>query len=116
MQAASDIFLGWLTFAWDGTERDYYFRQLRDWKGSVDVDGMTPAGMDLWSRMCGWTLARAHARTGDRIATAAYLGKSDAFDVAITEFSAAYADTNERDYALLQQAVDNGRIAANTGI
>ena len=116
VQAASDIFLGWERFAWGGAERDYYFRQLRDWKGSVDVNGMTPEGMDVWGRMCGWTLARAHARSGDRIAIGAYLGKSDAFDVAITEFSAAYADTNERDYALLQQAVDNGRIAANTGI
>jgi hypothetical protein len=116
VQAASDIFLGWERFAWGGAERDYYFRQLRDWKGSVDVNGMTPEGMDVWGRMCGWTLARAHARSGDRIAIGAYLGKSDAFDVAITEFSAAYADTNDRDYALLQQAVDDGRIAANTGI
>jgi hypothetical protein len=116
VQAASDIFLGWERFAWGGAERDYYFRQLRDWKGSVDVNGMTPEGMDVWGRMCGWTLARAHARSGDRIAIGAYLGKSDAFDVAITEFSAAYADTNERDYAQLQQAVDDGRIAANTGI
>ena len=82
MQAASDIFLGWLRFAWDGSERDYYFRQLRDWKGSVDVEGMTPAGMDVWGRMCGWTLARAHARTGDRVAIAAYLGKSDRFELA----------------------------------
>jgi uncharacterized protein (DUF2252 family) len=116
MQAASDIFLGWLTFSWDHTERDYYFRQLRDWKGSVDVDGMTPAGMDLWSRMCGWTLARAHARTGDRIATAAYLGKSDAFDLAVTEFAASYADQNERDYRALEHAVAGGRIVANPGI
>jgi hypothetical protein len=77
---------------------------------------MTPEGMDVWGRMCGWTLARAHARSGDRIAIGAYLGKSDTFDVAITEFSAAYADTNERDHALLQQAVDNGQIIADTGI
>ena len=116
MQAASDIFLGWLRFSWDHTERDYYFRQLRDWKGSVDVDGMTPAGMDLWSRMCGWTLARAHARTGDRIATAAYLGKSDAFDLAVAEFAASYADQNERDYRALEHAVAGGRIVANPGI
>src|SRR3984957_9098475 len=98
MQAASDIFLGWLTFARDGHERDYYFRQLRDWKGSVDVDGMTPAGMDVWGRMCGWTLARAHARTGDRIAIASYLGKTERFDLAVTEFAASYADQNEQDY------------------
>ena len=72
--------------------------------------------MDVWGRMCGWTLARAHARSGDRIAIGAYLGKSDAFDLAIAEFSAAYADTNERDYAALQRAVDDGRITASTGI
>ena len=83
MQAASDIFLGWERFAWQGDERDYYFRQLRDWKGSADIEGMTPRGMELWGRMCGWTLARAHARSGDRLAIAAYLGKSDAFDRAI---------------------------------
>ena len=77
MQAASDIFLGWERFAWDGRPRDYYLRQLRDWKGSADVAGMTPAGMELWGRMCGWTLARAHARSGDRVAIAAYLGKGD---------------------------------------
>jgi uncharacterized protein (DUF2252 family) len=116
VQAASDIFLGWERFSWGGAERDYYFRQLRDWKGSVEVSGMTPAGMDVWGRMCGWTLARAHARSGDRIAIGSYLGKSDAFDVAITEFSAAYADTNQRDYALLQQATDSGRIIADIGI
>jgi uncharacterized protein (DUF2252 family) len=116
MQAASDIFLGWLTFARDGRERDYYFRQLRDWKGSVDVDGMTPAGMDVWGRMCGWTLARAHARTGDRIAIASYLGKSEGFDLAVTEFAASYADQNERDYNALVAAVTSGRVVANTGI
>jgi uncharacterized protein (DUF2252 family) len=116
MQAASDIFLGWLTFAWDGSERDYYFRQLRDWKGSVDVDGMTPAGMDVWGRMCGWTLARAHARTGDRIAIASYLGKTERFDLAVTEFAASYADQNQRDYDALVAAVGSGRVVANTGI
>jgi len=116
MQAASDIFLGWLTFAWDGTARDYYFRQLRDWKGSVDVDGMTPAGMDVWGRMCGWTLARAHARTGDRVAVASYLGKSERFDNAVTEFAASYADQNQRDYDALLAAIASGRVVANTGI
>ena len=116
MQAASDIFLGWLTFAWDGSKRDYYFRQLRDWKGSVDVDGMTSAGMDVWGRMCGWTLARAHARTGDRIAIASYLGKSERFDLAVTEFAATYADQNQRDYDALVAAVASGRVVANTGI
>ena len=116
MQAASDIFLGWERFAWQGDERDYYFRQLRDWKGSADIEGMTRAGMELWGRMCGWTLARAHARSGDRIAIASYLGKSDAFDRAITEFSVAYADQNERDYQALNEAVTSGRLAANVGL
>jgi uncharacterized protein (DUF2252 family) len=116
MQAASDIFLGWERFAWEGEERDYYLRQLRDWKGSVDVAGMTPAGMDVWGRMCGWTLARAHARSGDRIGIGAYLGKSDEFDVAITEFASSYADRNERDYVALKRAVASGRVAAHTGI
>ena len=116
MQAASDIFLGWLSFAWDGSERDYYFRQLRDWKGSVDVDGMTPAGMDVWGRMCGWTLARAHARTGDRVAIASYLGKSERFDFALTQFAVSYAEQNERDFNALLAAVASGKIVANTGI
>ena len=112
IQAASDIFLGWNRATWDGAERDYYFRQLRDWKGSADIGGMTPAGMDLWGRMCGWTLARAHARTGDRIAIAAYLGKSDTFDRAIADFCVAYADQNERDHQSLAAAVASGRLEA----
>ena len=116
VQAASDIFLGWERFSWAGEERDYYFRQLRDWKGSVEVNGMTPAGMDLWGRMCGWTLARAHARSGERIAIGAYLGKSEAFDDAVTEFSASYADTNELDYRALQAAIASGRLTASIGI
>ena len=96
------------------SERDYYVRQLRDWKGSADIEGMTPAGMKLWGQMCGWTLARAHARSGDRVAIAAYLGKSDVFDRAIAEFSVAYADQNERDYQALKEAVSSGRLAAET--
>jgi hypothetical protein len=116
MQAASDIFLGWDRFSWDGEERDYYVRQLRDWKGSVDIAGMTPAGMQLWGEMCGWTLARAHARTGDRIAMASYLGKGDVFDRALARFAASYADQNERDHAALEQAVASGRLAAEPGI
>jgi uncharacterized protein (DUF2252 family) len=116
MQAASDIFLGWERSAWAGDDRDYYVRQLRDWKGSVDVGGMTPEGMDVWGRMCGWTLARAHARSGDRIAIGAYLGKSEAFDVAVAEFASRYADTNESDFGLLRQAAATGRVTALTGI
>jgi uncharacterized protein (DUF2252 family) len=116
MQAAGDIFLGWERFALQGEEREYYVRQLRDWKGSADVGRMTPGGMELWGRMAGWTLARAHARSGDRHAIAAYLGKSDTFDRAMAEFSLAYADQNERDYAALQEAVASGRLTASVEI
>jgi len=116
IQTASDIMLGWERFDFKGYERDYYIRQLRDWKGSADIDGMTPAGMELWGQMCGWTLARGHARSGDRIAIGSYLGKSDEFDRAVVKFSAAYADQNELDYRLLKQAVASGRLAAETGI
>jgi uncharacterized protein (DUF2252 family) len=118
MQAASDIFLGWLhvTDALDGGERDFYVRQLRDWKGSAEIEAMVPKGMRIYAEMCGWTLARAHARSGDPVAIAAYLGKSDAFDRAIAAFSVAYADQNERDYAALTEAVADGRLAAQTGV
>ena len=111
MQAASDIFLGWLRFAWDGTERDYYFRQLRDWKGSVDVEGMTPAGMDVWGRMCGWTLARAHARTGDRVVIASYLGKSERFDLAVTDSPRRTPTRTNR----IRRAGGSGRQRENRG-
>jgi hypothetical protein len=116
MQAASDIFLGWERFDWGEYRRDYYIRQLRDWKGSADIRGMTPAGMQLWGLMCGWTLARGHARSGDRIAIAAYLGKSDVFDRAIGDFAVAYAEQNERDYDALRDAVSSGRLVAESGI
>ena len=117
MQAASDIFLGWERGVDSaGDTRDYYVRQLRDWKGSADVAGMTREGMDLWGRMCGWTLARAHARSGDRIAISAYLGTSDVFDRAVADFCIAYADQNERDYRALKDAVASGRLAAESGV
>ena len=117
MQAASDIFLGWQRVTgFDGQVRDFYLRQLRDWKGSADVDTMLASGMTAYARMCGATLARAHARSGDRIAVAAYLGSSDAFDRAIADFSVAYADQNERDYQALVDAVNSGRLAAQTGL
>ena len=117
MQAASDIFLGWQRVpGFDGQVRDYYLRQLRDWKGSADVDTMTPSLMTAYSRICGATLARAHARSGDRIAIASYLGTSDVFDRAIADFSVAYADQNERDYAALVEAVNAGRLEAQTGL
>ena len=117
MQAASDIFLGWdRVTGLDGQARDFYIRQLRDWKGSADIDTMTASVMTLYARMCAATLARAHARSGDRIAIASYLGNSDVFDRAIADFSSAYADQNERDYQALAEAVDSGRIVAQTGL
>jgi uncharacterized protein (DUF2252 family) len=114
MQASSDIFLGWqrTETGLDGQARDFYVRQLRDWKFSIDVEAMVPRGMRLYGELCGWTLARAHARSGDRIAIAAYLGGSDAFDQAITKFSGAYADQNELDHQALLDAVAAGRITA----
>ncbi|KRF41201.1 hypothetical protein ASG96_10610 [Terrabacter sp. Soil810] len=117
MQAASDIFLGWQRVkGFDGQVRDFYLRQLRDWKGSADVDTMGSGPMTAYARVCGATLARAHARSGDRIAIASYLGTSDTFDRAIAAFSSAYADQNERDYAALVDAVESGRLEAQTGM
>jgi len=118
MQASSDIFLGWLHVesGLDDKARDFYARQLKDWKGSAEVEQMVPSGMATYGRLCGWTLARAHACSGDRIAIAAYLGKSAAFDRAILEFSHAYAEQNERDYKALTQAVESGRVTAETGL
>ena len=118
MQATSDIFLGWLHVeaGLDGRPRDFYARQLKDWKGSAEIEQMVPKGMATYGKLCGWTLARAHARTGDRIAIAAYLGNSDSFDRAIVEFSKAYADQNERDYKALTEAVNSGKIKAETGL
>ncbi len=118
MQATSDIFLGWQHIASgiDGMERDYYIRQLKDWKGSFPFEAAVPAGAAAYGRACGWTLARAHARSGDRVAIAAYLGKSDAFDKAIATFAEAYADQNERDYQALRDAAEKGRVKAQTGL
>jgi uncharacterized protein (DUF2252 family) len=117
MQAATDIFLGWQRITGlDGVTRDYYVRQFQDWKGSADTDTMLVPGAALYSRMCAATLARAHARWGDRIAIASYLGKSDAFDRAIADFSHRYADQNERDYAAFAAAVESGRLTAQTGV
>jgi len=116
-QAASDFFLGWTrSDEQDGTHRDFYVRQLRDWKASVDLDRIGGRTLATYSRWCGATLARAHVRSGDRIAIAAYLGKGDPFDRAIAAFAAAYADVNERDYASLREAVLAGRIAAADGL
>jgi uncharacterized protein (DUF2252 family) len=110
MQAASDIFLGWFR----GTEgRDFYWRQLKDMKGSAKVEDMSPDELALYAGICGWALARAHARSGDRVQIAAYLGKSERFDRAVADFAVAYADQNEQDYAALSAAVESGRIVAD---
>jgi len=116
MQATSDIFLGWqrVENGLDDRSRDFYVRQLRDWKFSLDIEDLIPRGMRLYGELCGWTLARAHARSGDRIAIAGYLGSSHTFDQAIAEFSAAYADQNERDYQALVTAVGSGRVTAES--
>ena len=117
MQAASDFFLGWVRVKdLDGYTRDYYIRQLHDWKGGVEVESFRVPGATLYGRLCGATLARAHARWGDRLAIASYLGKGDAFDRAIAEFSSAYADQNERDYETFAKAVESGRLEARTGL
>ena len=113
MQAESDIFLGWTVAPGpDKVDRDFYLRQLRDWKFSFPIEAMIPSGMTVYARVCGWTLARAHARSGDRIALGAYLGGSAGFDQAIADFAETYADQNERDYAALQAAVKEGRVEA----
>jgi uncharacterized protein (DUF2252 family) len=118
MQAASDIFLGWIHVeqGLDGAARDFYLRQLWDWKASVDLDVIRPTGLVLYAQACGWTLARAHARSGDRIAISAYLGKSNVFDRAVADFATAYADLNERDYEALATAAKEGRIVAQAGL
>jgi uncharacterized protein (DUF2252 family) len=118
MQASSDIFLGWVHVeeGIDGKRRDFYARQLKDWKGSAEIEQMVPKGLIAYGRLCGWTLARAHARSGDRIAIAAYMGKGTTFDRALLEFSYAYAEQNERDYKALAQAVESGRIEAQRGV
>jgi uncharacterized protein (DUF2252 family) len=117
MQAQSDIFLGWTRITGpDGIDRDFYVRQLKDWKFSVPIEVMLPPGMTAYARLCGWTLARAHARSGDRIALAAYLGDSVKFDEAIADFAETYAGQNELDYAALQAAVKDGKAQATTDI
>ena len=117
MQVDTDIFLGWLrATATDDTARDYYVRQLWDWKLGADVELMSPTRMAVYGTLCGWTLARAHARSGDRVAIGAYLGSGKAFDRAIGAFAEAYADQNERDHAELEKAARAGRIAAERGV
>jgi uncharacterized protein (DUF2252 family) len=120
MQAVSDIFLGWQhtegEATLDGKPRDFYVRQLRDWKFSLEIEALIPEGLRMYGALCGWTLARAHARSGDRIAIAAYLGGSDVFDRAIAQFAVAYADQNEHDHRALVDAVKSGRITAEPGV
>jgi hypothetical protein len=117
MQAATDPFLGWQRIdGLDGVPRDYYVRQFHDWKGSAEVETMRVPGATLYSRICGATLARAHARWGDRIAIAAYLGTGPGFDRAIARFAVAYADQTERDHAAFAAAVASGRLPARTGV
>jgi uncharacterized protein (DUF2252 family) len=116
-QAASDILLGWIRATdLEGRDRDFYVRQLWDAKGSADVDTMDSTGMAVYAQICGRTLAKAHARSGDAIAIAAYLGRGDRFDRALTAFSEAYADQNERDFSALEDAVASGRVVAETGL
>ena len=117
MQSSSDIFLGWnrVTGA-DGRSRDYYIRQLRDWKGSVTVDLMNPAELKLYVRTCAWTLAKAHARTGDSISISAYLGQGRTFDQAMVEFAKTYSEQNLQDYEALKDAATSGRVSAQADL
>ena len=114
MQAASDIFLGW-TRGQVEVNRSYYWRQLRDMKGSAEVESMAPLALGFYARTCGWTLARAHARSGDPIAIAEYLGESDQFDRSISDFAKRYADQNELDYQVFREAIRSGRLEAPEG-
>ena len=114
MQAASDIFLGW-TKGLD-ERRHFYWRQLRDMKGSALVESMTPLSLGFYAGICGWTLARAHARSGDPVAISAYLGDTDAFDRSVTDFSLAYSDRNEQDFREFVTAVRSGRLQAVEGV
>jgi uncharacterized protein (DUF2252 family) len=117
MQQASDIFLGWQhTTGIDGEDRDFYVRQLRDWKGSLPVEALQPKGMRLYAELCGWCLARAHARSGDRIAISGYLGEEDTFDRAVADFSDKYAEVNAKDHQALVDAIASGKVEAESGL
>ena len=117
MQATGDIFLGWARVTeLDGTDRDYYLRQLWDWKASADVEAMSPELLAIYGQICGWTLARAHARSGDAIAIGSYLGSSDVFDRAVTEFAGAYADQNSYDHQALVSAIAAGTVVSKAGV
>ena len=116
IQETSDIFLGYQRVHADGVERDFYVRQLWDWKASANIEAFNDSVLTAYGRLCATTLARAHGRSGDRIAIASYLGSGDDFERAIAEFADAYADQNEADYARITDAVASGRITAQTGI
>jgi predicted alpha/beta hydrolase len=117
MQSTSDIFLGWdQAPGEDGEVHHFYLRQLWDWKLSADIETMTPEGLGIYAQMCGWTLARAHARSGDPIAIGAYLGAGDRFDRALCDFAVAYADQNEKDFAALERAIAANEVHAVTGL
>jgi hypothetical protein len=117
MQAATDIFLSWQRSpSLDGVERDFYVRQLWDWKASADLSRMTEHGLLTYTRACAWSLARSHARSGDRLAIAAYLGKGNRFDRAIARFAEVYADQNDADYRRLVEAEAAGEVQARRGI
>jgi len=118
IQPVSDIFLGWQRSerARDGKTHDFYIRQLRDWKFSLDIEAMRPSGMRVYGELCAWTLARSHARSGDSVAIAAYLGSADVFDEAIAQFASSYADQTERDHQALAKAAATGRVIAQRGL
>jgi uncharacterized protein (DUF2252 family) len=116
-QAASDIMLGWMRVpAPDGVTRDFYVRQLWDAKGSAVIEGMSPQLLATYAQICGWTLAKAHARSGDAMAIASYVGASDALDRALASFAETYAEQNDLDYEALKAAVASGRVKAETGL
>jgi len=116
MQQASDIFLGWQrTAGVDEVERDFYFRQLKDWKGSLEIQELRPEGLKIYGEVCAWSLARAHARSGDRIAIDGYLGSSAAFEEAVADFAETYADVNVGDHGLLAASAATGRVPVAAG-
>jgi hypothetical protein len=118
MQAASDIFLGWhrVPQGVDGRPHDYYMRQLWDWKLSANVDIMLPDGLAVYAQMCGWTLARGHARSGDPLTISAYIGASDTFPQALAQFATAYADQNDNDHQALVKAIADGALLAEANV
>ena len=118
MQAASDIFIGWqrVRQGVDGRPHDYYVRQLWDWKISADIDLMQPDTLGIYAQLCGWTLARAHSRSGDRVAIGAYAGGGEVFAQALARFASAYADQNDADHQALLIAIASGNIAADTSM